>query len=323
MANASITNYREVKRKAAVGERIKIVASGFAGSLPAYANGDEFLVTSLYGSAGVRINRKWRDGSGYDAWVADREYVVLEPIAPLIAAPTPLSADPLYAAFRQFVADNADELRKLLPEINPPGISVGGIVDAPVTVADSGAVVARTPIKLTRAKVIAKATADVAELMRIGRDIYSDIPKESPFHNRCYAVNFHVNRDKRTVTALVNHGVSLERVPDAKFTAKCSPADVFHAEIGKAIALRKALGLAVPTEYTDAPQPEKPRVGARVSDDMGTGVVTSFDGYRGIEVNGGPCGGGFWTYTDGYHGATTLDDTDVDYNAVSAKGVAA
>lgn len=307
MANVQ---YREVKRKAAVGERIRVVKAGY--TMGRYNNGDEFVVNHVDRDDDVYVSIE-----GKDRLICLSEFVVLEPIAS-----SPLTSDPLYAAFRQFVADNADELRRLLPEIDPPGISVGGIVGAPVTVADSGAVVARTP-KLTRAKVITKATADVAELLRIGNTPFTRLPEQGPLFSDFFTVRFHVNRTKRTVTTLVYRGLGETRVPDAKFTAKCSPADVFHAEIGKAIALRKALGLTVPTEYTDAPQPDKPRVGARVSDDMGTGVVTEFDGYRGIEVNGGPCGGGFWTYTDGYHGATTLDDTDVDYGDVSAKGVAA
>lgn len=298
-----------------MGERIKVVNAWATGGL--YENGDVFTVTETHAEhEGAVIGVAERLSA---VGIVVGEYVVLEPVTESIA-PSPLSSDPLYATFRQFVADNADELRKLLPEIDPPGISVGGIVGAPFTVADSGAVIARTP-KLTRAQVIAKATADVAELLRIGRDIYSDIPKESPFHNRCYAANFHVNRDKRTVTALVNHGVSLERVPDAKFTAKCSPADVFHAEIGKAIALRKALGLAVPTEYTDAPQPGgknanmivryKGKTRKLVPSNLAvihgeTAHIGSIIGKRGI----------------------ILDDTDVDYNAdagsaVPAKGVAA
>lgn len=310
--------YREVKRKALVGERIKIVAASY--TMGRYDNGDEFTVNHVDRDDDVYLSI-----DGKDRLICLSEFVVLEPITQP-SAPSPLSSDPLYAAFRQFVADNADELRKLLPEIDPPGISVGGSVGAPFTVADSGAVIARKPKPPTRAQVIAKATADVAELLRIGRDIYSDIPKESPFHNRCYAVNFHVNRDKRTVTALVNHGVSLERVPDAKFTAKCSPADVFHAEIGKAIALRKALGLAVPSEYTDAPQPE-PATGAKVRKLTGgnVGATLTLD-ERDPALDGEEYGGhAFTTLEGGWIGDkqyVIIDDTDVDYSAVESKEAA-
>lgn len=325
--------YREVKRKAAVGERIKIVAASY--TMGRYDNGDEFVVNHVDRDDDVYVSI-----DGKDRLICLSEFVVLEPIAQPIA-PSPLgtsflSSDPLYAAFRQFVADNADELRKLLPEIDPPGISVGGIVGAPVTVADSDAVIARTP-KLTRAQVIAKATADVAELLRIGLDDDAFLNEDGHFHGRWFDVTFAVNREKRAVTALIYEldGFAYKRKsggPHAKFTAKCSPADVFHAEIGKAIALRKALGLAVPTEYTDAPQPDKAYAGAKVSvksgrDEAHQNVFTVSKEYVGYidhlcedYVNE--------TLPAMERTAVIIDDTDVDYSvnadsAVSAKGAAA
>lgn len=72
--------YREVKREAIVGDRIRIVNAGFAGDPPSYKNGEEFIVTALYEYGGVRINRKWVNNGSVDAWVAHREYVVLEPV---------------------------------------------------------------------------------------------------------------------------------------------------------------------------------------------------------------------------------------------------
>ncbi len=51
--------------------------------------------------------------------------------------------------------------------------------------------------------------------------------------------------------------------------AKATPDDCFNIHIGKAIALRRALGLAVPDEYLNAPQPTEVRVGDFVSDDSG------------------------------------------------------
>ncbi|MNC48209.1 hypothetical protein D3C75_973110 [compost metagenome] len=110
----------------------------------------------------------------------------------------------------------------------------------------------------------------------------------------------------------------------AKFTAKCSPADVFHAEIGKAIALRKALGLTVPSEYTDAPQPEIAKAGAKVRLSGGAeGTVYTVTQH--IER-------GYDRLCENYVNVvipqarrtmTILDDTDVDYSASQTKGVAA
>lgn len=171
---------------------------------------------------------------------------------------------------------------------------------------------------MNRAQVIAKATADVAELKRFGLSTFANLPKESPLFGMYYAVEFHVNRDKRAVTALVKRGGALF----AKFTAKCSPADVFHAEIGKAIALRKALGLTVPTEYTDAPQPDKPQVGAVVQRRQ-----HPYDnGIRKLTRKHETSPNGFWYDNGKWDYASTfdvIDDTDVDYSAVVTEGVAA
>jgi hypothetical protein len=73
-------------------------------------------------------------------------------------------------------------------------------------------------------------------------------------------VRFVVNPDKRTVVALVIDNAFRKTVRE-KGIAKCDPSDCFNASIGKAIALRRALGLEVPTEYLTAPQPTEVRVG--------------------------------------------------------------
>ncbi|MEK3836485.1 hypothetical protein [Paenibacillus sp. FSL R7-0128] len=308
MTNVS---YREVKRKAAVGERIKIVNATITGGN--YRNGSELTVREVDGRGlyvdGVRI------------WISDREYVVLEPLTAAVSAKAlSLQSDPLYAAFRAFIVDNAPAIRAILPDLER------GITAPCIAVSSAGSIKATgvsVSKPLTRAQVIAKATADVVELLQIGRDIYADIAPVSPFHNHCYAVRFNVNRDKRTVTALVNRGIVAERVPDAKAIAKAAPDDVFHAEIGKAIALRRALGLEIPGEYTNAPKPEKAEIGAKVytASRYGTLTVARVTDLR-EEAVSESC----------YHSLRRdanlgdpriLDDTDVDYGATLTEGVAA
>lgn len=77
-------------------------------------------------------------------------------------------------------------------------------------------------------------------------------------------VLFTVNANKRTVTAVIRHISGGHKVL-SKGRAKCAPGDVFNEHIGKAVALRRALGLEVPVEYYE--------VEARDSDDLAVGDV--------------------------------------------------
>ncbi|MEK3988032.1 hypothetical protein MHB77_32410 [Paenibacillus sp. FSL K6-3166] len=296
--------YREVKRKAAVGERIKIVAASY--TMGRYDNGDEFTVNHVDRDDDVYVSI-----DGKDRLICLSEFVVLEPIAQP-SAPSPLSADPLYAAFLQFVADNTTEIRAILPQVEglyspkEPQLSV----EPPFRVA---------PIKFTRAEVIAKATADVAELLARNYPLGEGYSPSAYFSQKDgYAVTdeckFVVNREKRTVVALISV-IGSTRI-DRKGTAKCSPADVFHADLGKAIALRKALGLAVPTEYTDAPQPDGRYANMIVRYERKTRklVPSNLAVIHGETAHTGSIIG---------KRGVILDDTYVDYSAVSAKGVAA
>ncbi|WP_134903120.1 hypothetical protein [Paenibacillus polymyxa] len=159
---------------------------------------------------------------------------------------------------------------------------------------------------------------------RIGRDVDSCLPELSPFHSNFYRVKFYVNREKRAVTACITYrGGSAVR---ARGIAKAAPDDVFHAEIGKAIALRRALGLTVPSEYTDAPKPDEPHVGAVVIDrdfiiPWETTLTSRIQQY---DVSGH---GKAWRHTHdfGWLGEdqfAIIDDTDVDYSIVT-EGAAA
>lgn len=119
-----------------------------------------------------------------------------------------------------------------------------------------------TPItpQQQRDTIVEQAKKDVAELIE-GNPI-AKVPSlfgsgRTIIHN--YSIKFVVNAEKRTVVAILRGGVS-EKVR-AKGIAKCAPSDCFNAHIGKAIAVRRALGLDVPAEYLNAPQPTEVRVG--------------------------------------------------------------
>jgi hypothetical protein len=105
--------------------------------------------------------------------------------------------------------------------------------------------------QLTRDDIIEMAKRDVAELAKNGFAYNKYGDKR--------VVKFIVNKEKRTVVALLRGyltGIIYERG-----IAKCHPDDCFNATIGRAIALRRALGLEVPEAYLNAPQPTEVRVG--------------------------------------------------------------
>ncbi|WP_440132577.1 hypothetical protein [Bacillus subtilis] len=107
-----------------------------------------------------------------------------------------------------------------------------------------------------RDEIVEQAKADVEKLSNYGAGVRYET---DVFTKATCNVEFVANRDKRTVVALVK-GVRTGNVY-AKGIAKAAPSDCFNVHIGKAIALRRALGLAVPDEYLNAPQPTEVRVG--------------------------------------------------------------
>ncbi|WP_368031596.1 hypothetical protein [Bacillus licheniformis] len=117
-----------------------------------------------------------------------------------------------------------------------------------------------------RDEIVEQAKADVSGLLK--RDIGHD-------HE------FIVNTEKRTVvvlrklrgcTNIVRRGI-----------AKAAPDDCFNVHIGEAIALHRALGLEVPDEYLNAPQPTEVRVG----DVVGSFEINEVADYYGkiVDVN--------------------------------------
>lgn len=275
--------YREVKREANVGERIKIVNPQIAHG---YGKDDEGNVTETH-APGVFAQINGRRCGMYH-----EEYVVLEPVA---SANTPDISE----LFTQFIRDNADVVRAILG-------------DAP------------NVAKLTRAAVIEKARADVAELTRKMCSGSVNLDGNYTFNQFVTKPEFHVNRDKRAVTALVR-GIYRNAIHE-KGIAKAAPDDVFHAEIGKAIALRRALGLTVPSEYTDAPKPDEPRAGAVVADEDGVISWSTTLTEREAHLDGARHGKA-WRHTHdcgwiGENQFVIIDDTDVDYSVVT-EGAAA
>src|SRR5690625_588026 len=120
--------------------------------------------------------------------------------------------------------------------------------------------------QVKRDEIVERAKKDVKELSTTYLStakghLVSFWPKECEKDGfaRVHNVEFVVNREKRTVVALIIKCNSGEVV--YRGIAKCAPGDCFNVHIGKAIASRMALGLEVADEYLNAPQPTEVRVG--------------------------------------------------------------
>lgn len=133
-----------------------------------------------------------------------------------------------------------------------------------------------------RDRIVEQAKKDVEGLK------YKDTDFHVTIGGFACVADFIVNKEKSTVVTLLR-GYS-SNVVRAKGIAKCAPGDCFNVWIGKAIALRRALGLEVPAEYLNVPNPTEVRVGdvMKVSVDDGTVEVKSVistEGYGRLNVH--------------------------------------
>lgn len=112
----------------------------------------------------------------------------------------------------------------------------------------------------TREEIVRMAREDVAELTALGLDGTRTVTEgNTTFQEHYYEPDFVFNPEKNTVVALIFHmsfGKYRQNGVVRRGIAKCDPSDCFNEHIGKAIALRRALGLEVPADYLNAPQPE-------------------------------------------------------------------
>lgn len=122
---------------------------------------------------------------------------------------------------------------------------------------DLGKLAVRSPQEI-RDGIIEQAKRDVAELKTRASETDREPVYKAPNRRGCYA-EYIINRTKRTIVVLLRGCFSKKLF--AKGIAKCAPDDCFNVHIGKAVALRRALGLEVPVEYLSTPQPTEVRVG--------------------------------------------------------------
>ncbi|WP_025846536.1 hypothetical protein [Brevibacillus agri] len=242
--------YREEKRKAAAGDRILI--TGLSVDDDMYRNGDMFTVARLDSDGDARVNIDEYE----DVCVTDDEYVVLTPI-------NDTSADRI-ASLERRVAELEARLAPATINVSIPQVTVNGTVDdvaqAVADVMKRGLTKMSAQEFVSRAKELLGLTKSPQQLRdeiveRAKRDVTELV--EHFAESTIEEVEFVVNRNKRTIVALLKYCGTVTN----RGIAKCAPGDVFNAHIGRAIALRRALGLPVPDEYLNAPQPTEVRVG--------------------------------------------------------------
>ncbi|WP_338532595.1 hypothetical protein RBB83_17300 [Paenibacillus peoriae] len=270
--------FRMVDRKAAVGERVIIVNEGRESCGGAYyrkGNVGYFVdYGQLYGNIRVSF-----DVTSRKSYVSPGDYHVLEPLA---AAPllSEQSAQDQAAATISALALRLDALTERMDALEAKVTQV----TQPTTTVDTEVVLKavrrfseglkrsvsdalKTP-QQRRDEIVERAKADVKELAR--EDGKYLVPT-SFGNNYVTNVEFIVNRDKRKVTAILR-GVASNKIR-AVGRAKCAPNDVFNAHIGKAISLRRALGLEVPAEYLNVPKPTEVRKGDVVEGTSHSGAI--------------------------------------------------
>lgn len=229
--------YKTEKRKANVGERILITDDSFA--LGLYAKGTVLTVSSV-DAKGVK------SGGGEFILHVEYEVIVGE------HAPTPNLDEMDY-----------DELvtlsEKVMNALRTRSYKNGY---------DQGRIDVETWTKTTEEKsdqqkrdeIVARAKEDVEDL--------------AIKHFFVTKADFIVNAAKRTVVALRKSLIDSRIL--RKGIAKCAPNDCFNEHIGKAIALRRALGLEVPSEYLSVPQPTEVRDGDYVETTFLNGETLKF-----------------------------------------------
>ncbi|WP_096436589.1 hypothetical protein [Alteribacter populi] len=152
-----------------------------------------------------------------------------------------------------------DELKEKVERLEGDGWITFGTTTGPITL--------KRPIKSPqeqRDEIVERAKADVEALSTTWRPGCPSLNyPPSAFNPALETVNFSINNDKRTVVCYITYKSPINGGTHTSFRgiAKCAPNDCFNAHIGKAVALRRALGLDVPDEYLTAPQPTEKRPG--------------------------------------------------------------
>ncbi|MEK4789447.1 hypothetical protein [Bacillus sp. FSL K6-2971] len=218
-------NYKTEKRKANVGEHILITDVNVMETR--YENGAVLRVGSLRGDDAVH------DDIG--RLIYHEEYEVIIGEHPPIPNLDEMDYDEL-------VSLSEDVMKTLRTRSYKLGYDQGRF-DADIEAAHG---THEKSDQQKRDEIIEKAKEDVETLKMRNR------------LSKAFNIEISVNAENRSVEVTA-------KVPNSRKAfygiAKCAPVDCFNAHIGKAIALRRALGLEVPAEFLNVPQPTEVRVG--------------------------------------------------------------
>ncbi|MEV2696699.1 hypothetical protein ABNC92_10630 [Paenibacillus larvae] len=229
-----------------MGETIKIIHS----YPPYYSEKDIAKVYKVFESSGAvladfTLNEDYRGDGRWLVWLND--YVVFEPIAE--------SEEP------DEISDIKNEMERLTGELATLALRVSKL-EEPAQQDE------KSPQEV-RDEIVEKAKADIEGLAINDYDHVDYIRRftgsnQGPFYkvkdlDLATLVEYIVNRKKKTVVCLLR-GVATKTIY-ARGIAKCAPGDVFNSHIGRAIALRRALKLEVPTEYLSVPNPTEFKIG--------------------------------------------------------------
>lgn len=242
-----MTKFKTEKRPAKVGERILITDATPIYSGDYYENGDVLTVTQadVSDEGDVRTSET-------KTYIDYFEYEVIT------VETNEIGGDKMNVGIIEKMQAELDELKAKVAALE----SAGRHRQVAEAIAELPRVKSTQEI---RDEIVAKAKRDVEELIAHGRDVIKvgGTDGNNTYRESFYWVEFNVNSQKRTVVALVGLGENRRYFPEVKHKgiAKCAPNDCINSHIGRAISLRRALGLTVPSEYLQAPQPTEVRAG--------------------------------------------------------------
>lgn len=252
------TKFKTEKRKANVGERILITDAEF--TFGDYDNGDVFTVIGIHrGLVENGVNVKMGDFPQ----IYDSEYEVI------IDNPKPSKSERI-----SLLESQVAELQAKVEALEKPKETTVNNVTITSPTINSYDDLARL---LDRMPKMPTPNEQRKAVIERAKDF---VGRQQALTGR--RVEYVVNADKRTVVALI-YRIAFRGERNglyAKAIAKCAPDDVFNADIGKAIALGRALGLDV-GEFENAVKPTERVCGMTVlvsGEKYGRKLAKQYDG---------------------------------------------